>query len=172
MPARSHPSKRGSSPAIFEMSMLAKSITPSFSSRSIVLSSMPIWSSGVISAVIAPFEALGSVWRQNGTSSTVEATVGLLRPITLNCVFGRSCAATPNETSELAAMTLSKRGSIGGPPFGPYSHHSAFTGKHDDRRRIPQPHLRLGNAVLRGARGPSGGPDARFAHHVAVPDLR
>ena len=49
--------------------MPAKSITPSFSRRSIVLSSMPIWSSGVMSAVIAPFEASGMVLRQNGTSS-------------------------------------------------------------------------------------------------------
>ena len=46
--------------------MPAKSITPRRRSRSIVLSSMPIWSSGVTSAVIAPFDALGSVSRQNG----------------------------------------------------------------------------------------------------------
>src|SRR5919201_1641636 len=67
MPARWHPSKRGSSPAILEMSMPAKSITPSFSSGSIVLSSMPIWSSGVMSAVMAPVEAFGRVSRPLGT---------------------------------------------------------------------------------------------------------
>ncbi len=72
--------------------MLAKSITPSFSSRSMVLSSMPIWSSGVMSTVMAPLDASGMVLVQNGISSTVEATVGPLRPIALNCAFGRSCA--------------------------------------------------------------------------------
>jgi hypothetical protein len=56
------------------------------------LSSTPIWSSGVMSALMAPLDALGSVCRQNGTSSTIEATVGPLRPMTLNCVLGRSCA--------------------------------------------------------------------------------
>src|SRR5947207_1367208 len=76
MPARSQPSKRGSSPAILEISMPAKSITPRRSRRSMVLSSIPIWSSGVMSALIAPFEAFGNVSRQNGTSSTIEATVG------------------------------------------------------------------------------------------------
>ena len=70
--------------------MPAKSITPRRSRRSMVLSSIPIWSSGVMSALIAPFEAFGNVSRQNGTSSMIEATVGLLRPMTLNCVFGRS----------------------------------------------------------------------------------
>ena len=45
------------------------SMTPSFSSRSMVLSSMPIWSSGVMSAVMAPFDASGMVFRQNGNSS-------------------------------------------------------------------------------------------------------
>src|SRR5688572_28087347 len=115
MPARSQPSKRGSSPAIFEMSMPAKSITPRRSSRSIVLSSMPIWSSGVTSAVIAPLEAFGSVSRQNGASSTMWATVGLLSPITLNCVFGRSCARTGKETATSAAPSV--RFSMGCPPL-------------------------------------------------------
>ena len=73
--------------------MPAKSITPSFSSRSMVLSSMPIWSSGVMSAVMAPFEASVMVLRQNGTSSWIETGVGPLRPMTLNWLFGRSCAA-------------------------------------------------------------------------------
>ncbi len=49
--------------------MPAKSITPSFNSRSMVLSSMPIWSSGVTSTEIALFEASGMVFRQNGSSS-------------------------------------------------------------------------------------------------------
>jgi hypothetical protein len=51
------------------MSIAAKSMTPSFSRRSIVLSSTPIWSSGVMSAVIAPLEASGMVFFQNGVSS-------------------------------------------------------------------------------------------------------
>src|SRR5688572_3415016 len=103
MPARSQPSKRGSSPAIFEMSIPAKSITPRRSSRSMVLSSIPIWSSGVMSALIAPFDAFGSVSRQNGTSSTIDATVGALSPITLNCVLGNSCATTENESRTATA---------------------------------------------------------------------
>jgi hypothetical protein len=77
------------------MSMPAKSITPRRSRRSMVLSSMPIWSSGVMSAVIRPFEARGIVSRQNGTSSMVEATVGLFSPITLKWCRGRSWAAAP-----------------------------------------------------------------------------
>src|SRR5687768_7431271 len=112
MPARSQPSKRGSSPAIFEMSMPAKSITPRRRSRSMVLSSIPIWSSGVMSALIAPFDALGSVSRQNGTSSTIDATVGAFSPMTLNCVLGRSCATTVNETRK--AIAASVRISMGG----------------------------------------------------------
>ena len=48
-----------------------------------------------MSAVIAPFEASVMVLRQNGTSSWIETGVGLLRPITLNWVFGRSCASAP-----------------------------------------------------------------------------
>ena len=64
--------------------MAAKSMTPSFSSRSMVLSSMPIWSSGVTSTVIAPFDASGIVLRQNGISSWIDTGVGLLRPMTLN----------------------------------------------------------------------------------------
>jgi len=51
------------------MSRPAKSITPSFNSRSMVLSSMLIWSSGVMSAVMAPFDTSVIVLRQNGTSS-------------------------------------------------------------------------------------------------------
>ena len=64
--------------------MAPKSMTPSFSSRSIVLSSMLIWSSGVMSAVMAPFDASGSVLRQNGSSSWIDTGVGLFSPITLN----------------------------------------------------------------------------------------
>ena len=86
--------------------MPAKSITPSRSSRSIVLSSMPIWSSGVMSAVIAPFEAFGSVSRQKGTSSTMDATVGALRPMTLNWVRGRSCAPTDSASSTATAPSM------------------------------------------------------------------
>ena len=66
------------------MSIAAKSMTPSFSSRSMVLSSIPIWSSGVTSTVIAPFDASGIVLRQNGSSSWIDTGVGLLRPMTLN----------------------------------------------------------------------------------------
>ena len=73
--------------------MPAKSITPSFNSRSMVLSSMLIWSSGVMSAVIAPFDASVIVLRQNGTSSWIDAGVGPFNPMTLNWLFGRSCAA-------------------------------------------------------------------------------
>ena len=60
-----------------------------------VLSSMPIWSSGVMSAVIAPFDASGMVLRQNGISSWIDTGVGLFSPMTLNWVFGRSCATAP-----------------------------------------------------------------------------
>ena len=63
--------------------MPAKSITPSFSRRSIVLSSMLIWSSGVMSPVMAPFDASVIVFRQNGSSSWIETGVGLLSPIDL-----------------------------------------------------------------------------------------
>jgi len=108
-PARSQPSKRGSSPAIFEMSMPAKSIPPSRSRRSIVLSSMPIWSSGVMSVVMAPFDALGIVWRQNGTSSTIEATVGPFSPIALKCSFCRSCAGAPKDTAVPRITPLNRR---------------------------------------------------------------
>src|SRR5215211_7409721 len=115
-PARSQASKRGSSPAIFEMSMPAKSITPSFKSRSIVLSSMPIWSSGVTSAVTAPFEASGIVLRQKGSSSTIETGVGLLRPMTLNCALGRSCAAAAEASAAASADPITKRYNIAFPP--------------------------------------------------------
>src|SRR5712692_1950305 len=163
MPARSQPSKRGSSPAILEMSMPAKSITPRRSSRSIVLSSIPIWSSGVMSALIAPLEALGSVSRQNGTSSTIEATVGLLRPITLNWVLGRSCAETLNATSEPATIPKNVRVSIGPPPCENIVH---------DRRPVPGPHAGFGGALCAGLPGPSGGTDARLARRCPVSDLR
>ena len=76
--------------------MAAKSMTPSFNSRSIVLSSMPIWSSGVMSTVMAPFDASGIVLRQNGSSSWIDTGVGLLSPMTLNWLFGKSCAAAPD----------------------------------------------------------------------------
>ena len=89
--------------------MPAKSMTPSRSRRSIVLSSMPIWSSGVMSAVMAPLEAFGSVSRQNGTSSTIDATVGLFRPMTLNWFFGRSCADAPNPTDTPSTIPASER---------------------------------------------------------------
>src|SRR5215217_785926 len=115
-PARSQASKRGSSPAILEMSMPAKSMTPSFKSRSMVLSSMPIWSSGVTSAVMARFDASGMVFRQNGSSSTMDTGVGLLRPITLNCAFGRSCAAAPDAIVAPRASPISKRCNICDPP--------------------------------------------------------
>jgi len=39
---------------------------------------------------MAPFDACEMVLRQNGTSSTIDTGVGLFRPMTLNCVFGRS----------------------------------------------------------------------------------
>src|SRR5258706_9906972 len=117
MPARSQPSKRGSSPAILEMSMAAKSMTPRRSSRSMVASAIPIWSSGVMSAVSAPLETLGSVSRQNGTSSRNETTVGLFRPITLKCAFGRSCACAEitkaSAASDPSASVPSERVSIG-----------------------------------------------------------
>jgi hypothetical protein len=47
----------------------------------------------VISALIAPFDASGMVLRQNGISSWIETGVGLLSPMTLNWLFGKSCAA-------------------------------------------------------------------------------
>src|SRR5215510_6450215 len=62
-----------------------------------------------MSAVIAPLEAFGKVSRQNGTSSTIEATVGLLRPMTLKWLFGRSCAAAPNATDTPSAIPASER---------------------------------------------------------------
>ncbi len=85
--------------------MAAKSMTPSFSSRSIVLSSMLIWSSGVTSAVIAPFDASGSVLRQNGSSSWIETGVGLLSPITLNWLLGRSCARSDGDDGRRQCQT-------------------------------------------------------------------
>ena len=92
--------------------MPAKSITPSFNSRSMVLSSMPIWSSGVMSAVIAPFETSVMVLRQNGTSSWIEAGVGPFSPITLNWFFGRSCAAAPDAIAPASASPIKERCSI------------------------------------------------------------
>src|SRR5258708_8797318 len=108
--------------------MPAESITARRSRRRIVLSSMPIWSSGVMSAVMAPLDALVSVSRQNGTSSTLEATVGLLRPITLNWVRGRSCAERLNATREPATIQLNVRVSIGPSPSENIVH---------DRRTVP-----------------------------------
>src|SRR5262245_5096763 len=121
-----------------------------------------------MSAVIAPFDASGIVLRQSGTSSTLEATVGLLSPMTFTCVFGKSCAEEPNGTSKPIAMVLTMRGSIGDPPSGHSLTNRLFRASHDDRRRIPQPHDRLGNSVYRSSRGPSRRPDARFARYVAV----
>ena len=89
--------------------MAAKSITPSFNSRSMVLSSMPIWSSGVMSALIAPFEASGMVLRQNGSSSWIETGVGLFSPMTLNWLFGKSCAAAPEASAPASASPVQKR---------------------------------------------------------------
>ncbi len=62
-----------------------------------------------MSAVMAPLEAFGSVSRQKGTSSTIEATVGLLRPMTLNWFFGRSCAEAPSETDTPRTIPASER---------------------------------------------------------------
>ena len=89
--------------------MAAKSITPSLSSRSMVLSSMPIWSSGVMSAVMAPFEASGMVLRQNGSSSWIDTGVGLLRPMTLNWLLGKSCAAAADMNAPANAIPMNKR---------------------------------------------------------------
>ena len=62
-----------------------------------------------MSAVIEPLEALVSVSRQNGTSSTIEATVGPFNPITLNWCLGRTCADAPIDTAEpIAAATNSR----------------------------------------------------------------
>ena len=87
-------------------------MTPSFSSRSMVLSSMPIWSSGVTSAVIAPFDASGIVLRQNGNSSWIDTGVGLLRPMTLNWLFGRSCAAALEAIAAASANPVNNRFSM------------------------------------------------------------
>src|SRR2546421_1427380 len=161
MPARSHPSKRGSSPAILEMSMPAKSITPRRKRRSIVLSSTPIWSSGVMSALMAPFDALGSVSRQNGTSSTLEATVGLFKPITLNWARGRSCAEAVNEKAIATAANV--RVSIGVSSWG--------NGTPHDRRPVPLAHTRLGRALCARLASPAGRSYARFARHGTLPYL-
>ena len=81
-----------------------------------VLSSMLIWSSGVTSAVMAPFEASGRVLRQNGNSSWTETGVGLLRPMTLNWFFGRSCAAAPEAIKAASATPVNTRCSMFHPP--------------------------------------------------------
>src|SRR6266704_2155141 len=70
-----------------------------------------------MSAVMAPFDALGSVSRQNGSSSTLDATVGLLRPITLNFDFGSSCARTPHETADPSTIAVSQPDDMELPPF-------------------------------------------------------
>src|SRR5215471_4345393 len=62
-----------------------------------------------MSAVMAPLEAFGRVSRQNGTSSTIEATVGLLRPMTLKWLFDSSCAAAPNASDTPSAIPASER---------------------------------------------------------------
>jgi hypothetical protein len=71
-PARSQPSKTGSSPAILEMSPPAKSMTPSVVIRMICGSLMPARSIGLNSTVILPPDASGMVSVQNGTSSPNE----------------------------------------------------------------------------------------------------
>jgi hypothetical protein len=88
-PARSQPSNTGSSPAILLMSIDAKSTTPSLVRRRMVLSWSPIRSSGWKSAVILPPDASGIVSFQNGTSSSVEATVRLFSPTALTLISGR-----------------------------------------------------------------------------------
>src|SRR6185295_17048026 len=64
---------------------------------------------GVMSAVIAPFEASVMVLRQNGTSSWIEAGVGPLSPMTLNWLFGKSCAAAPDAIAHASVRPVHKR---------------------------------------------------------------
>src|SRR3989442_2696708 len=115
-----------------------------------------------MSAVIAPLDAFVSVSRQNGTSSTLDATVGLLRPITLNCLRGKSCAERLNATSEPATIPLNVRVSIGPPPCENIVH---------DRRPVPGAHAGLCGALCARFAGAARGPDARLARHLALPDL-
>ena len=80
-----------------------------------VLSSMPIWSSGVMSTVMAPFDASGIVLRQNGSSSWIDTGVGLFNPITLNWLLGRSCAKAPDATAAANAAPINTRFSMCNP---------------------------------------------------------
>ena len=60
------------------------------------------------------FEASGRVLRQNGSSSWIDTGVGLLSPITLNWLFGRSCAAAPDAIATASDMANRKRCSMRG----------------------------------------------------------
>ena len=93
-PAKSQPSNTGSSPAILLTSLEPKSTMPSLVIRMTWWPLTPITSIGAKVAVTRPPDASGIVFDQNGTSSTDDATVSLLRPTPVTCVFGSSAADT------------------------------------------------------------------------------
>src|SRR5262245_57994006 len=155
MPARSQPSKRGSSAASRLKSVVPKSIPPCFSRRRIAALSSPSCSNGTISPVTMPPDAGGIVSRQKGCSSLLELMIALSSPTPFTWVRGRFCAwagaakATAAAASSLTHLIVSlpprmklRRGSLQASARGhrPDGFHPAVA---DTVHRVVQVHRRI-----------------------------
>ena len=109
-PARSHPSKRGSSAARRLKSVVPKSMPPSFSRRSTAALSRPSWSNGSTSPVTMPPDACGIVSFHSGCSSSEPLMIAVVSPTPLMWVRGSGWAfAVPIDTAQITTAPRTAR---------------------------------------------------------------